>query len=80
MGKVYNVFKRHDIGIAVRHFNHIAKELGITGKWSFEQPDISTPEDLQYIISWYGDNQFNWFEKKALELGTNKSNYFIFKK
>ena len=56
MGKVYNVFKRLDIGIAVSHFNLSAKELGITGKWSFEQPDISTPEDLQYIISWYGDN------------------------
>ena len=56
MGKVYNVFKRLDIGIAVSHFNLSAKELGITGKWSFEKPDISTPEDLRYVISWYGDN------------------------
>jgi nitroreductase len=56
IGKVYNVFKRLDIGIAVSHFNLTAKELGIKGKWCFEQPDISTPEDFHYTISWYGDN------------------------
>ncbi len=56
MGKVYNVFKRLDIGIAVSHFNLSAKELGINGKWGFEKPNISTTEDFQYIISWYGDN------------------------
>ncbi|MHA2179862.1 MAG: nitroreductase family protein [Promethearchaeota archaeon] len=58
MGKVYNVFKRLDIGIAVCHFNLSAKELGISGKWSFEKPDISTSKDYSYIISWLGDNQF----------------------
>jgi nitroreductase len=56
MGKIYNVFKRLDIGIAVSHFDLSAKELGIKGKWSFEKPDISTTEDFRYIISWYGDN------------------------
>jgi nitroreductase len=54
MGKVYNVFKRLDIGIAVSHFNLSAKELGIKGKWSFEEPDILTPKDFRYTISWYG--------------------------
>ena len=56
MGKVYNIFKRLDIGIAVSHFNLSAKELGIKGKWGFAKPDISTPEDFRYIISWYGEN------------------------
>lgn len=56
MGKVYNIFKRLDIGIAVSHFNLSANELGIKGKWGFTKPDISTPEDFRYIISWYGEN------------------------
>jgi len=56
IGLVYNAFRRLDIGIAVSHFNLSAKELGITGKWSFKQPDISTSEDFLYIISWHGDN------------------------
>ncbi|MHA1985291.1 MAG: nitroreductase family protein [Promethearchaeota archaeon] len=56
MGKVYNIFKRLDIGIAVSHFNLSAKELGIKGKWGFAKPDISTSEDFRYIISWYGEN------------------------
>lgn len=56
MGKVYNVFKRLDIGIAVSHFNLSVKELGIKGKWIFEQPNISKIDGLEYIISWYGDN------------------------
>jgi len=56
MGKIYNVFKRLDIGIAVCHFNLSAKELGVKGKWSFEHPDISISEDYRYIISWHGEN------------------------
>ena len=55
IGLVYNIFRRIDIGIAVSHFNLSAKELGITGKWSFKQPDISTSEDFLYIISWHDD-------------------------
>ncbi len=56
IGLVYNTFRRLDIGIAVSHFNLSAKELGITGKWSFKQPDISTSENFLYIISWNGEN------------------------
>jgi len=56
IGLVYNTFRRIDIGIAVSHFNLSAKELGISGKWSFQQPNISTSEDFLYIISWYGDD------------------------
>jgi nitroreductase len=56
IGLVYNAFRRLDIGIAVSHFNHSAKELGITGNWNFKQPDISTSEDFLYTISWHGEN------------------------
>lgn len=56
IGLVYNAFRRLDIGIAVSHFNLSVKELGISGKWSFKQPKISTSEDFLYIISWQGDN------------------------
>jgi nitroreductase len=56
IGKMYNVFKRLDIGIAVNHFNLSARELGIRGKWSFEEPNFSKNEGLQYVISWIGEN------------------------
>lgn len=55
IGKMYNVFKRLDIGIAVSHFDLTAKELGVKGIWSFQQPNISKSEELHYVISWLGD-------------------------
>ncbi|MHA2124446.1 MAG: nitroreductase family protein [Promethearchaeota archaeon] len=56
IGLMYKVFKPLDIGIAICHFNLTTKELGITGKWRFEEPKISKPEDLSYVISWCGDS------------------------
>ena len=53
---MYNVFKRLDIGIAVSHFDLVAKELGIQGEWTFEQPNISKDEGLEYVISWIGNS------------------------
>ncbi|MFX1523647.1 MAG: nitroreductase family protein [Promethearchaeota archaeon] len=55
IGKMYNVFKRLDIGIAVSHFDLTARELGIKGEWRFEQPGIPKVEDLHYTISWIGE-------------------------
>ena len=52
MGKIYNVFRRLDIGIAVSHFNHTARELEMSGRWKFDDPKISKREGLQYITSW----------------------------
>jgi len=51
----YNRFVRLDIGIAVCHFDLSIKELGISGKWEFNQPDVEIPKELKYIISWIGD-------------------------
>jgi len=50
----YNTFINIDIGIAICHFDLIAKEVGIKGAWEFLSPDIDTPEGLKYIISWIG--------------------------
>jgi nitroreductase len=50
----YNQFVRLDIGIAVCHFDLSAKELGMKGKWGFNEPIIERPKELKYIISWIG--------------------------
>ncbi|KKN05132.1 hypothetical protein LCGC14_1090360, partial [marine sediment metagenome] len=52
MGLRYMKFRRLDIGIAVSHFDHTAKELGVEGTWAFEEPFISESDDYLYIISW----------------------------
>ena len=56
MGKIYNVFKRVGIGIVVSQFDLSERELGVKGNWSFQQPNISKSEELQYVISWIGNN------------------------
>ncbi|MBY9011417.1 MAG: nitroreductase family protein [Candidatus Lokiarchaeota archaeon] len=48
----YNQFVRLDIGIAVCHFDLTAKELGMKGKWEFNEPTIDRPKELKYIVSW----------------------------
>ncbi|MHA1533591.1 MAG: nitroreductase family protein [Promethearchaeota archaeon] len=54
MQKVYNTFINIDVGIAICHFDLTAKEIGIEGRWEFLSPDINTPEEIKYIISWVG--------------------------
>lgn len=53
---VYSKFPPLDIGIAVSHFDLIAKELGVNGNWLFENPQISGSEVLIYKITWNGDS------------------------
>ena len=50
--KVYNKFVRLDIGIAICHFDLTAKEVGIKGRWEFEEPKIEKSDELAYVISW----------------------------
>jgi nitroreductase len=52
--KVYNSFINIDIGIAICHFDLTAKDFGIEGAWEFLSPDLNTPEEFKYIISWIG--------------------------
>jgi len=44
--------QRVDIGIAMCHFEMTAKELGIDGKWLISDPEISTPQGTEYVVSW----------------------------
>lgn len=50
----YAVFPPVDIGIAVCHWELVAEELGIKGKWEISRPDIPS-EGFDYKISWNGE-------------------------
>ena len=52
---VYNQFVRIDIGIAVCHFDLTTRELGISGRWDFKEPELEIPKELKYKISWIGE-------------------------
>ena len=44
--------QRVDLGIAMCHFELTAKEMGIEGEWASFHPEISTPENTEYITTW----------------------------
>lgn len=44
--------QRVDLGIAMCHFALAAGELGLSGRWSGEDPGIAGPEAAEYIVSW----------------------------
>ncbi|WP_407308515.1 nitroreductase family protein [Desulfosporosinus sp. SB140] len=45
--------QRVDLGIAMSHFEHTARELGIHGKWLLITPkDIFLPQNTEYVVSW----------------------------
>lgn len=45
--------QRVDMGIAMCHFQLMAEELSIKGKWQHEIPkDLAATEDMKYIITW----------------------------
>ncbi|MHA1671223.1 MAG: nitroreductase family protein [Promethearchaeota archaeon] len=48
----YRPFVKLDMGIAICHFDLTAKEYRIEGGWHFTNPNISVPENLDYIITW----------------------------
>jgi len=52
----YNQFVRLDIGIAVNHFDLTAKELKLGGEWKFLEPNLQSPKNLKYVISWIRSN------------------------
>ena len=51
-GRMYNNFRRIDIGIAVCHFDLASNFFKLKGRWEFNQPSIPNTEGLRYIISW----------------------------
>ena len=44
--------QRLDIGIAMCHFELAAKEAGLSGSWSDENPGLALPELTEYIITY----------------------------
>jgi hypothetical protein len=45
--------QRVDMGIAMCHFELVAHELGIAGKWDRQQPDLYIPgERIEYSVTW----------------------------
>ncbi len=44
--------QRLDIGIAMCHFEIIIQELGLTGKWIDQAPEITLEKNTEYIISY----------------------------
>ncbi len=47
--------QRVDMGIAMCHFELVAAELGLSGRWSVAEPALDKPDALtEYSISWVG--------------------------
>ena len=45
--------QRVDMGIAMCHFELTARELGLTGHWVIDEPDIKKPDkSMEYTVSW----------------------------
>ena len=49
--------QRVDMGIAMCHFDLTCDELGVTGKWIIEDPEIENlPELTSYLVTWVENN------------------------
>jgi nitroreductase len=49
--------QRIDMGIALCHFELTARELGLSGRWVKEEPDIHKPDgNYLYTASWFDGN------------------------
>ena len=47
--------QRLDMGIAMCHFELMARDLGLAGKWQVRQPNLElSDEHTEYLVSWVG--------------------------
>lgn len=45
--------QRVDMGIAMCHFEMTCKDSGLSGNWSFDEPNMGKlPESTEYVASW----------------------------
>jgi len=45
--------QRLDMGIAMCHFELTANELGLSGEWTVDEPEIEKPDEaIEYTVSW----------------------------
>jgi nitroreductase len=47
--------QRVDMGIAMCHFELIARALGLNGRWVIKDPQIEIPENAEYTVSWINE-------------------------
>ena len=47
--------QRVDIGIAMCHFELTARSLGLSGRWSIEDPKLKMAENTEYTITWINE-------------------------
>jgi nitroreductase len=48
--------QRVDMGIAMCHFELVAREFGLAGGWVLEEPEIEKPDQsTEYVVSWKVD-------------------------
>ena len=48
--------QRVDMGIAMCHFELTARELGLSGRWTLDDPGLETPNDLtEYTATWVAE-------------------------
>ncbi len=47
--------QRVDMGIAMCHFELTARALGLNGHWANKDPQIKTPENTEYIVTWLNE-------------------------
>jgi nitroreductase len=51
--------QRLDIGIAMCHFESMAKELGYSGKWVDKNPGLAAEKNVEYVVSFAADKNQN---------------------
>jgi nitroreductase len=45
--------QRIDMGIAMCHFDHPLREMGVSGEWVLSEPPVEKPDKLtEYIVTW----------------------------
>jgi len=47
--------QRVDMGIAMCHFDLTLREMGLSGEWLLDEPNVEKPDELtEYIVTWRG--------------------------
>ncbi len=46
--------QRVDMGIAMCHFELVAREAGLDGRWVVDDPGLDVPDGVEYTATWRG--------------------------
>jgi hypothetical protein len=50
--KGFTLFRRLDLGIAAAHFDLVCQKTEYNGNWTFDAPNITLPNHINYRFSW----------------------------